>query len=100
MLFCVDKETDVLKVIIAFHNFANTPNKDSVLEKKIVPTVSWSVGEAPRLVPLLNIAQWTKFMNIVMLRRQMVFKVRLLFCLTTHIAHANYVLLRLVYCHS
>jgi len=24
MLFCVDKETDVVKVIIAFHNFVNT----------------------------------------------------------------------------
>jgi hypothetical protein len=43
------------------------------------------------LVPLLNPAQWTKSMNIVMLRRGMVFKVRLLFCLTAHIAHANYV---------
>jgi len=70
-----------------------TPNKDSVLgeKKKIVPTVSWSVGEAPHLVPLLNTAQWTKSMNIVMLRKGMVFKVRILFCLTAHIAHANYV---------
>jgi len=34
MLFCLDKETDVMEVIIAFYNFANTPNKDSVLEKK------------------------------------------------------------------
>ena len=59
--------------------------------KKIVSTVSWSVGEAPRLVPLLNTAQRTKSMNIIMLRRGMVFNVRLLFCLTAHIAHANYV---------
>ena len=43
MLFCVDRETDVMKVIIAFHNFANTPNKDSILEKKIVGlfTTTW-----------------------------------------------------------
>ena len=64
----MDKETDVMKVIIACHNFANSPNKDSVLEKKIVPTVSMSIGEESRLVPLLNTAQWTKSMNIVMLR--------------------------------
>ena len=37
MLFCMDKETDVMKVIIAFHSFADTPNKDSVLEKKLYP---------------------------------------------------------------
>jgi len=30
-------------------------------------------------------------MDIIMLRRGMVFKVRLLFCLTSHITHANHV---------
>jgi len=59
--------------------------------QKTVSTVRWNVGEAPRLVPLLNAAQWTKSMNIIMLRRGMVLKVRLLFCLTAHITHANYV---------
>jgi len=34
MLFCVDKDTDVMEVIIAFHNFANTPNKDKCFGKK------------------------------------------------------------------
>jgi hypothetical protein len=36
MLF-VNKEIDVMKVIVAFPNFADTPNKDSALEKKIYP---------------------------------------------------------------
>jgi hypothetical protein len=59
MLFFVDNETDMMKVTVAFPNFADTPNKDSALEKKNIPTVSWSVGEAPPLVPLLNTAHWT-----------------------------------------
>jgi hypothetical protein len=52
MLLYVDRNTDMMK-ITAFHNFANTPNEDNVLET-VGAHPRFHDGEAPLLGSVLN----------------------------------------------